>query len=163
MNQDRIKELFIYDPDTGVFTTRVSRGRWKNGDIAGTKHCGGYIQIGVDQRHYLAHRLAFLYMTGSFPPEQVDHINGDKADNRWENIRAVNGSQNMKNTSLYKNNTSGFCGVSWVKSERKWVVRISHGGVQLYLGGFSEISEAVEARKAAEKKFGYHKNHGRVL
>ena len=87
ITQSELKELLNYDPATGVFTWLVSRGRVKASSVAGHVHSRGYIVIMVDGRRHLAHRLAFVYMTGTFPDDQVDHINEIKADNRWINLR----------------------------------------------------------------------------
>lgn len=76
LTQSRLKELLHYDPETGVFTRRTTRGGCASGTIAGTPHVAGYRSLYVDRAHYLAHRLSFLYMTGAFPKGDVDHING---------------------------------------------------------------------------------------
>lgn len=88
LTQERLKELLTYEPATGVFRWRERRGNQGGGcvapgDEAGSVYKNGYRMIGVGGRRYGAHRLAFLYMTGAFPPAEVDHINGVPADNRW--------------------------------------------------------------------------------
>lgn len=98
LTQTRLKELLFYNPETGNFTWLVrSADRIKIGQTAGClDKTNGYISIKVDKRRYTGHRLAYLYMTGEFPTE-IDHINRNRADNRWENLRNVPHSINMKN------------------------------------------------------------------
>lgn len=97
ITQKRLKELLHYDPETGLFTWKVSRGGVKAGSITGCYGCHGYLRISIDGKRYLSHRLAFLYIDGAFPPEQVDHINEVKDDNRWCNLRHATHGQNQKN------------------------------------------------------------------
>lgn len=108
-----------------------------------------------------AHRAILAMMTGEWPDE-VDHINGDKSDNRLTNLRAVSRSENMKNTSLRSDNTSGVTGVYFDKSRCLWAAEILAGGKRSHLGRYRTKKEAVLARKAAEIRFGFHANHGRV-
>jgi hypothetical protein len=99
LTQDRLRELLDYDPDTGIFTWMVNRrgGKAAVGVVAGSRNTDNYVSITVDGEEYLAHRLAFLYMTGAFPPKQVDHINTAKSDNRWCNLRACTSKEQMDN------------------------------------------------------------------
>lgn len=116
LTQDRLKELFTYDPNTGYFTRNISTKGTNAGERAGTITVKGYISIGVDGKHYLAHRLAFLYMTGEWPKEHVDHKNEIKIDNTWENLRDCTRSENFKNTGARKNSKTGVKGVSKTKT-----------------------------------------------
>jgi len=174
LTQEILKELLHYDPDTGVFTWLYRDKKWFKkdricnswnsrflGKTAGSLHPCNYLFISIIDRVYRAHRLAFLYMTGSMPPEEMDHINGIRYDNRWENIRPVNRLVNSKNTKIGCNNTSGVTGVSWSKKRRKWEANIQGNGKNVHLGMFVDIQEAALARKKAEAKYGYHENHGR--
>ena len=97
-------------------------------------------------------------MTGGFPIE-VDHINRIRTDNRWSNLRAVTSEMNQRNKPKNKNNTSGTVGVYWHKGRSKWVARI--GKNSIYLGIFSNLQDAIEARKQAEIDHGYHPTHGK--
>ena len=176
LDQKTLKELISYDPDTGVFTwLKRPRHHCKsdvscaifNSRSAGKKAGGickgdGYVVIRVFSAHYKSHRLAFLYMTGSFPPEQCDHINGIRDDNRWANLRPVSHAENGRNQRIPSNNTSGVRGVCWHKETKKWRATIRVDDKFKYLGVFSEKSDAIAVRKAAEKKYGFHPNHGRT-
>lgn len=161
ITQSRLKELLNYDPSSGLFTWIKPKGsRAKVGDIAGSNICG-YLSMRIDtSRHYI-HRLAWLYLYGEFPLDQIDHINGDRSDNRIANLRCVDDSENKKNMKRPKNNTSGVSGVCWHKHASKWWSRISADGIVISLGLFSDKFEAICTRKSAENKYDYHINHGR--
>ena len=109
---------------------------------------------------YLLHRVIWLIETGEWP-KQIDHINGDPADNRWTNLRNVENTRNMRNKAMFKNNTSGIMGVCWGKKGKRWYSTIYDKGkiVPLYWG--LDFFEACCRRKSAELKYGYHKNHGK--
>jgi hypothetical protein len=153
---ERLRELLHYDPATGIFTWLArANSRVHGGDVAGSVNGRGYRQIGIDGRKYRAHRLAFLYMTGEWPVEQIDHINGVTVDNRWANLRPADQSLNNANTSRSKRNTSGYKGVSWHATKRKWKAEIGVNGRRRYLGYFSDPAEAHAAYvTAAEHHFG---------
>jgi len=112
---------------------------------------------------YFANRIIWLMIYDQFPPKgfEIDHINGDRKDNRIKNLRLVTRSQNNKNRSLQSNNTSGYPGVIWYKSRSKWYVTIKSNSKDNFLGYFTNKEEAIAARKKAEKEFGFHENHGR--
>ncbi len=131
------------------------------GDVAGGIDNRGYRMITYKGKRISAHRLAFLAMTGSFPKKVIDHINHIKDDNRWINLRETTESQNKRNSPLYSTNKSGYCGVYWAKLEKRWVAQIRIGKMSKRLGYFRNIDDAVAARKAAEKKYGFHPNHGK--
>jgi hypothetical protein len=163
LDQTELKQLLHYDPATGLFAWRVSRRRGaKAGDIAGYIIDTGYRRIHINKRYYLAHRLAFLYMTGSFPPHHTDHINGIRDDNRWENLRGVTTQENGRNAKRPKDNTSGVIGVSWHKQHARWRAHIVINRKHKHLGLFDNLLDAVAARKQAERKYDFHPNHGRV-
>ena len=160
-----LHRLMSYDPETGVFTRRVSRRgvKAKAGMVAGTLNkIHGYCYIQFLDAPKSAHRLAFLYMTGEWPEKQVDHINGVRDDNRWCNLRDVSRTENMRNTSIRSTNTSGVVGVSYASRDKLWSAAISHKGkkVNLYCGKNPYM--AVYKRAMAERDFGYHTNHGRA-
>ena len=160
ITQARLKELLDYNPETGVFTRRVSlSNRVKVGDVAGSKNSLGYLTICIDGKNQFAHRLAWLYVHGEMP-RYIDHINHDPSDNRIENLRSVSPQGNSRNQKLKSTNTSGFCGVYWNKRKNKWHSQIVLAGRNTSLGYYTSIEEAVNARKSAEIKHGFHENHG---
>ena len=162
ITQDCLKEQLHYEPTTGLFTWKVSNNnRIKVGDVAGSVRKDGYIHIRINRRYYLSHRLAFLWVTGVFPPEQVDHINHQKDDNRWVNLRVASHQENGRNRSMSIRNKSGFTGVSWHKHANKWVSRIIINGKDEHLGLFKDLDEAINARKRANVKHSFHQNHGK--
>lgn len=162
LTQARLKERLIYNPITGIFTNKVTRSsRAVIGLEAGSLHHKGYLDIKIDNSIYRCHRLAFLYMNGSFPVDGVDHINHIKIDNRWENLREATQSENCRNTPLRKNSKSGCSGVTWDYRMECWVVGIHTNGRQIYLGCFVDLEKAKEARQAANIKYGFHPNHGK--
>jgi len=175
LTQGVLRELIHYSPDTGVFTWLERDRRWfqydgacdywnaqYSGKIAGWVNEKGYRIIRVLGPSYRAHRLAFLYMTGSFPPNQVDHIYGVRDDNRWKHIRLAVNTENQQNTSLRKNNTSGTVGVYRCGGKEKWQAQIGVNEKIIHLGSFVRLEDAAAARKAAEVKYGFHPNHGRA-
>lgn len=169
-----------YDPKTGIliwkdagpefFETKNAWAIW-NRRFAGTRagsyhHRSGYRRIclavgGKKKRIIAEHRIAWLLAYGEWPRGEVDHINGDRSDNRLCNLREVDPASNMKNKATYSNNTTGACGIGWHKKNRKWTAYITADGKRKHLGCYGSIEEAVAARKAAEEKYGFHKNHGR--
>jgi hypothetical protein len=148
LTQARLKELLHYDPETGHFTRRVPRGGMVVGSRAGKLNTSGHRQIRIDRRMYLAHRLAFLYMLGSFPTDCVDHINQVKDDNRWGNLRPATRQQNQGNKGLQRNNSSGHRGVSWDKRQGKWVAQGGRSGGRIHLGRFDSLEEAAAAARS---------------
>jgi hypothetical protein len=155
---DELRRLVSYDPETGVFTWRVNKGRAKAGQVAGTISGNGYRVITFRPRKYGAQRLAFLWMTGSWPPAQIDHIDMDPLNNRWSNLRPASVSQNRANTRARRNNASGLKGVHFdrlTRSSKKWVAQIKHRDTKRFLGRFATKEEAhVAYAKAAATCFG---------
>ena len=142
----RLTQLFHYDPNTGLFTRLVNRcSRTKVGEIAGTLSAQGYLRIKIDRRDYNCHRLAWLYMTNEWPKDQIDHINGIRADNRFCNLRDATTAENSRNGLLSKNNKSGFKGVCFDKDIQKWRAAIWLERKPKYLGVFATPEEAAEA------------------
>ena len=149
-----LRSVLDYDPATGVFTWKVRTSRRvKVGDVAGCQSGHGYLRIAVQSRLYKAHRLAWLYVYGAWPKDQLDHINRNRSDNRISNLREVTNKQNGQNASKRSDNTSGHPGAYWDKRRSKWVAQIAHNQKQIHLGYFTNIEEAVAARKAAEKLY----------
>jgi len=157
LTQSRLKELFDYFPDTGIFVRKINCGKTKKGDISGCLG-QGYYRIRIDNVLYLSHRLAWLYVYGSLP-EFVDHINRISTDNRIANLRPVTKAQNQQNHGTPKNNTSGYLGVSWDKSRKKWSASIQHNNKTIGLGRFLDIQMAYKAYQQAASKYHTHNPH----
>ena len=163
LTQEQLKELLHYCPETGVWTWASSRKGVRKGEQAGyTMISRGkkYRCIGVMFETHLAHRLAFLYMNGSFPEINVDHEDGNGLNNVWTNLRASTPAQNSMNHLIPRNNTSGVIVVHWYKAYSKWSASITFNGRQHKLGYFANKEDAVAARKKAEAELGFHPNHG---
>lgn len=142
---------YHYDPITGYV--------YRNGKISGTKDHAGYIMLGFMYRKYLAHRVIWALVMGRFPADEIDHINRDRSDNRWNNLREATRSQNGANRRLHSNNTTGFRGVSYYKSGKAWQAQISVKGKMIPLGRFSTKEEAAAVYQAkAEEFFGVYKH-----
>jgi len=161
LTQERLKELLHYDPLTGDFTRLIQAGSANKGDRAGSDHNMGYLSIRVDNKAYLSHRLAHLYMTGKFPI-QTDHDDQNRKNNKWLNIcQSVTNQENNRNQTLRITNSSGFTGVVFNdECKRKWSAQITVDGKNIQLGRFFEKEDAILARKAGNEKYGFHVNHG---
>lgn len=149
LTQDRLHELLHYNPGTGDFIWNVSRGKAKADMIAGTTRPNGYLQIRIDGANYLGHRLAWFYMMGEWPPYEIDHINGNPLDNRWENLRLATREQNARNCGR-KMSKTGVRGVYLEPRTGKFYVQLRNGrGNRTCLGTFDHLYEAKEARENA--------------
>lgn len=170
-----ISEVLKYDPDTGSFEWKprpreMFRSlhefvRWNNryaGKPTGNKHYSGYVHLIFLGRRFAAHRVAWLFLYGQWPEGEIDHVNGIRSDNRGTNLRDVDRSGNQRNASRRTDNTSGVVGVVWSKRASKWASRINIYGQRKNLGFFDQLEDAVAARKAAEREYGFHENHGRA-
>ena len=152
---EELKEFLDYNPDTGIFTwiKKPSR-KIKVGNVAG-RSPNGYIQIVFKHRSYFAHRLAYYMYHGVDPLEKcIDHIDGDRANNKIDNLRLASYAQNCSNrVNLNRNNTSGVKGVSWDKDTKKWRAHIMINGKAKNLGYFINKEDAKKARKEGEIKY----------
>ena len=162
-----LRQRLRYDPETGKLYWRVHEGAYRGWN---TKHAGretrgshsaGYANLTLDGVKHLAHRIAWAVHHGAWPVDQIDHINGDRRDNRIVNLRVVSHAENCKNAACPKNNTSSVMGVAWVPRRQKWISRIMVRGVHKFVGYYDTIDEAAAARKNAEVQYGFHDNHGR--
>lgn len=151
----RVRELFNYDPLTGVFSWRVSPCNFiKAGSAAGHASPEGYVVIGVDYLVLKAHRVAWLHFYGECPDDlHIDHVNGCRSDNRIENLRLCNRAQNAQNLQrAYRNNrSSGILGVYFHKQARKWQAKIQIDGKPKSLGLYHTKEEAAEAYAEAKR------------
>ena len=153
LTQAQLKSQLFYDPIVGIFIRRsVNTPAIKLGSIAGGINVHGYVTISVLGKLYLAHRLAWLYMTGKWPEADIDHKNGVRTDNRWSNIRKATRSQNLQNTAVRSDNTSGIKGVSWCKKTNKWRAYIQVNKKTVIIDYFTNRDDAARARKEAEQK-----------
>ena len=119
--------------------------------VLGAPNSEGYIRVGIAGKRYKAHRLAFLYMTGEWP-NVVDHINGDRTDNRWANLRDADHTVNAENKLLVPLGNNPFLGVSWSKRRSKWHAQIMVRGKQHNLGFFCTPEEASSAYIEAKRR-----------
>lgn len=171
---ERIKEIIDYDPDTGIFTWKArDRDSFKTsrahsvfnarcaGKTAGTlnKYIG-YVAIKIEGTLYYGHRLAWVMAYNRQPESFIDHINGNRSDNRISNLREASRWDNATNRGIIKSNTSGHTGVYWSKSANKWQATIKEGGVHKQLGLFISKDDAIECRINAQRRLLYHVNHG---
>lgn len=159
-----LKERVDYNANTGALTWASTHRRAGKPAFNYTSKRGylvGNIRHLGKARLLPAHRVAWVLHYGNWPSGQIDHINGMRTDNRIENLRDVTNAENAKNMAMKSLNTSGVTGVYLHKQTGKWCAQINAFGKTVGLGLFSERSEAIIARKAAERVLGYHPNHGR--
>jgi hypothetical protein len=183
-SKQELDELVKYNPDTGEFFWRVRPMSMFDGHGAvgllrsvtgprsaqwscnqwNARHAGkpatslkkdGYVYCCFNYERWLAHRVAWKIMTGE-DPNEIDHIDGDRGNNKWSNLKDGSKSDNLRNLALKRNNTSGYHGVAFSKRQQKWTASI-------WVGTFDSKEEAIAARKKAEELFGYHTNHGRAF
>ena len=163
LTQSELTHALHYDPDTGVFTW-VNPSKYhaeKKGTEAGWLNDDGYIGIRLNATNYSAHRLAWLYVHGSFPENETDHIDGDRSNNRIDNLRDVTKSVNQRNAKKRSDNKSGICGVHWHKATKKWAAQARVDGKQQHLGLFNCRYKAASVRHFAQEiEGGYTGRHG---
>lgn len=147
LTHQRLLQLLKYDCSSGIFTWAVAKQRCPIGKVAGTAHSGGYVSIKIDQKRYFAHRLAWFYVTGSWPSQQIDHIDLDKKNNSFANLREASAQQNSCNTPT--RSKSGLKGVTQTRG--KFVARIQCSSQPLHIGTFltKEKAHAAYAAEAA--------------
>lgn len=157
LNRERLADLFEYR-DGALWNKEYRNGRAIKGQRAGYVSSGnrqgyGYRVIRIDGRPYFEHRLVWIMLKGHPVPEQIDHINNNKTDNRIENLRAATHSLNQYSRPPGTTNSSGVAGVCFVKSHGDWQVSIGCNGRDIYLGRFKDKQQAIAARRAAELKY----------
>lgn len=154
IDQETVKKLFHYDAESGILLWRNGNGRnvkpWQE---AKAPNGHGYYTAKVDGKTHLAHRLAWLYVYGEFPKEDIDHKNRIRNDNRLCNLREVSRTDNCQNISLPTHNKSGHIGVSWIKSHNAWTVYVKVDKKNKWLGYYKNLDDAIAARKAGEKQY----------
>lgn len=155
-------QAWEYCPATGWFLWRADRKRGiKRASRAGAKGSNGYIYLSLKNTAYLAHRVAWLMSYGNWPDYEIDHIDGNPANNKLANLKAATRVENCRNMALRRDNKSGVMGVWWEERRRKWTAYIRVNGRSIHLGRYAEWWDAVCAKKAAEHKHNFHPNHGR--
>ena len=173
-----LKELLDYNAETGVFTWKHRDQSWFVSYRSYTSFCGKYANkvagnnkictisgktyraimvLGVS---YAAHRVAWFYVNGEWPTNDIDHIDGIGVNNKTLNLRDVTVAENGRNKRLPSTNKSGVIGVCWHKRDQHWRATIKVNQKTISLGGFSSIDDAMSARQKASVKYGFHKNHG---
>jgi hypothetical protein len=141
-----------YNPITGALSRILGVPGASAGSKVGTPQSKGYLELMIDRKRYLAHRIIWFYMTKGWPKDQIDHINGNRSDNRWINLREATGLQNNANSKIPVTNTSGLKGVTWQSQNKKWRAQLSINNKQKYLGSFETKEEAYLAYCQAAKE-----------
>ncbi len=155
LTAEEVRRLLKYEPDTGTFFWRVDTRNTSAGDKAGSQQSRGYWHIKINRRLYMAHRLAWVHVTGEWPDGHVDHINGRRSDNRFANLRIATNNENAWNSRIRSNNACGYKGVHFKKGIKKFVAQIHAGGRVRHLGVFMTAVEAHAAYvRAAREHFG---------
>lgn len=162
-SKEELHDFFRYDPETGKLFWKVSRGRIKIGDEAGSL-THGYLEIGLYGSSYKVHRIIAKMFFDEFDESLlIDHQNGIKNDNRLSNLRMVSNQENLKNQGFRSNNKSGYVGICWYERYGMWKVQTMVNGKQIYGGRYLDINDAIKARDELYKKHGFHPNHGRKI
>lgn len=174
LSAEQVRALLHYDSETGLlhwaprpremFPTerswKIWNSRFANTEAFSAVGADGYRRGAIFYRSYLAHRVAWLIHTGSWPCVRIDHIDGARSNNRFDNLRLAPGSENARNTRRRSDNTSGVTGVIWNKLARKWEAYIAVNSKKIHLGLFDTLEEASSARKAANDRLGFSERHG---
>jgi len=175
-----LSSILRYNPDSGklywkerppsMFAIKTDRSQIHSANLWNSANAGNEAMTAVNKQGYKvgningsmfrAHRVAWALHYGVDPKNQIDHINGDRKDNRIENLRVVTNQQNSWNQKLRSTNTSGYNGVSWCKMTNSWLARAVVDGVEHRIGYFSTPEDARDARLEFNKSIGFHQNHG---
>jgi hypothetical protein len=163
ITHERLREVLDYNPKTGIFTWKIALSPRANvGGAAGRTDRRGYIRIGIDGKYYQAHRLAWFYINGVWPKNQIDHRNLNPSDNREDNLRDATPSQNGFNRKPHSNNKSGHKGIYWDKREGRWRAEIRIKRKYAFVKYFDDLQDAIIAHSEAAKlhcgEFAYTQN-----
>ena len=155
MDIQAMSEFIDYNSETGTMIwKKVLSNRTKAGALCGANvDSKGYARVCFAGKQYRAHRVAWALFYGVDPDRQIDHINGDRQDNRIENLRLATNTQNSRNTKLSRNNTSGVTGVTFSTAAQKWIAQITVSRKNVYIGVFPDKVDAIKARKQAESQY----------
>ncbi|WP_158521407.1 HNH endonuclease signature motif containing protein [Kushneria konosiri] len=174
-DQSTLLSILHYDPVTGSLTRKYSDSmskawntRWAGRDatwkykrvVGGDYEC---LTVSVLNSRYMAHRIIWMMMTGEQPPAEIDHVNRDATDNRWENLRKSDAQHNRRNLPRFSNNTSGYAGVVWSKAASKWRAQTKHKGKDHYLGLFEDKEDAAARVRDFWKEHGFDPGHGTAI
>lgn len=160
ITQSNLCSVYNYDKDTGELTHKHTTISGMEGASATFPHSGGYLSTNIGRKQYLAHRIIYMMMTGLWP-NHIDHINHNKQDNRWVNLRSVSQADNNRNVPKSRNNSTGVTGVCLHKPTGRYRAYFSRNSQHTHLGIFDTIEEAKLAREEALRNHGYHVNHGK--
>ncbi|MBJ9837899.1 HNH endonuclease [Citrobacter portucalensis] len=172
-----LRECFLVEPSVGVLYWKerpLSHHKnekyfkaWSSrfkGKPVGWLGKNGYLYVTLNNKKYLVHRIVWALSNGHWPPNEIDHIDVNRANNSISNLREVTREQNHMNRALIngpsRTNKTGCHGVTWHKKSGKWMAKIIYQNKSHYLGIFDDVEDAISARKAAEIQFGFHENHG---
>jgi hypothetical protein len=154
LKPERVRELFVYDRATGILRWAVAKGsRVKAGDVAGTLNNKGYLTVQINGGRYQVHRVVWVLLHGAWPANEIDHVNGDKADNREQNLREASNAENHRNRGVAVNSTTRITGVYWNQRLGKWQAAITFEGNRIHLGVFADRNDAIAARANAQRKY----------
>lgn len=156
--KENLVRVFKYDPLTGNLYYRNKSYSGLKGDVVGYRHSQGYLSTRIGGKDYLVHRLIWLMQTDKWPDE-IDHIDHNRSNNIWTNLREVKPTDQQRNMKKRKNNSSGFQGIRVLPSGR-YCAYIMVNKKQISLGTYNELNDALKARKNAEVSYGFHANHG---
>jgi hypothetical protein len=161
LTAEYVRQIFEYNPITGILIWKIKPAKYINpGTKAGNIDSRGHMTVRIRGKGYLIHRIAWLYMTGSWPDQEIDHIDRNRANNSWANLREATSTQNQYNSSKHKDNTTGFKGVCYHKRDRKYTAQIMKSGKLLHLGYFNTPEEASKAYNEASKQLHGVFGHG---
>ena len=161
ITQQELKQLLHYDPETGIFTWKSQNKKrpGKLGRTAGTHDEMGYVYCNIHKKKYRLHRLAWLYMTGGWPTDLVDHDDRVRDNNKWDNLKPATKLSNSKNANRSKRNKSGHTAI--FRTQSAWGVNIGYENKVIHVGSYHTIEEALTARNDKYKELNYHPNHGK--
>ncbi len=162
-----LRQRLRYERETGQLIWRHDEtmpkrwnSRWAGVPAGRISQCG-YNQVSIYGTRYPSHRIIWAMEYGVWPIGEIDHIDGNRLNNRLSNLRDVTRTENARNMALRFDSTSGSTGVCWDKNRRKWIAQIRVNRLRINLGRFSDLDDAITARKNAEVRYGFHSNHGR--
>ena len=152
ITQSQLQDLFDYNPETGHLIRKITINcQAVKGAIVGSDNGNGYKKLWIDKKQYYVHRLIWIYVYGNIPDVGIDHIDNNPSNNKINNLRLANQSENMQNVNKFRTNTSGYKGVTWNKNYGKWTSQIWLNNKRKFLGNFENIENAYLAYCDAAK------------